>query len=227
MGVLDPEQNNLTSNIEPKRIVSAQKNTEKPCNRHLQKSFSDGRLVEEEMDSNASNTQVKPQKAVKFLQTLPPSTAVNQSEDSEVSDRDLPELAPINIQDYQRKGINTSKAVAQDCEEPDLGKTLSPLGSTSSLQDLMEATSTSAQPTPEPVKATWIERERQKKSVIVIKPKLEAGNIESKSDLKLNGSNGKSTSAASLKKVDSVTSAKTNETSTTNTATPSEDYVTA
>ena len=79
------------------------------------------------------------------------------------------------------QGINTSKAVAQDCEEPDLGKTLSPLGSTSSLQDLMEATSTSAQPTPEPVKATWIERERQKKSVIVIKPKLEAGNIESKS----------------------------------------------
>ena len=71
---------------------------------HLQKSFSDGRLVEEEMDSNVPNTQVKPQKAVKFLQTLPPSTVVNQSEDSEVSDRDLPELAPINIQDYQRKG---------------------------------------------------------------------------------------------------------------------------
>ena len=52
------------------------------------------------------------------------------------------------------QGINTSKAVAQD-EEPDLGKTLSPLGSTSSLQDLMEASS-STQPTPEPVKATWI-----------------------------------------------------------------------
>ena len=40
---------------------------------------------------------------MKFLQTLP-STGVNQSEDSEVSDRDLPELAPIDIKDYQRKG---------------------------------------------------------------------------------------------------------------------------
>lgn len=44
----------------------------------------------------------------------------------------------------------------------------------------MEASS-STQPTPEPVKATWIERERQKKSVIVIEPKIEAGNLESKS----------------------------------------------
>ena len=69
---------------------------------YLQKSFSDGKLVEDEVDSSAPNTHVKPQKAVKFLQTLP-SAGVNQSED-EVSDRDLPELAPIDIQDYQRKG---------------------------------------------------------------------------------------------------------------------------
>ena len=69
---------------------------------YFQKSFSDGKLVEDEVDSTAQNTHVKPQKAVKFLQTLP-SAGVNQSED-EVSDRDLPELAPIDIQDYQRKG---------------------------------------------------------------------------------------------------------------------------
>merc|ERR1711956_43709 len=131
---------------------------------------------------------------------------IAQSED-EVSDRDLPELAPIDIQDYQRKGINTSKAVAQD-DEPDLGKTLSPLGSTSSLQDLMESSS-STQPVQELAKTTWIERERQKKSVIVIEPNIaEATNLESKSDSKSNG--GKRSS----KKMDSVTSAsKTNETS--------------
>ena len=45
-------------------------------------------------------------------------------------------------------------------------------------------------------------------------------------DAKLNGN--KRPTSGLLKKVDSVTSAKTNETSTTNTATPvSEDYVTA
>ena len=82
----------------------------------MQKSFSDGKLVEDEQDLNGSaavsNTQVKPQKAVKFLQTLPPPPSaagqqIAQSED-EVSDRDLPELAPIDIQDYQRKGEITS-----------------------------------------------------------------------------------------------------------------------
>ena len=80
---------------------------------YLQKSFSDGKLVEDEVDSTAQNTHVKPQKAVKFLQTLP-STGVNQSEDSEVSDRDLPELAPIDIKDYQRKG----KKICQVISEP-------------------------------------------------------------------------------------------------------------
>ena len=91
-------------------------------------------------------------------------------------------IAGWSTQLFILTGINTSKVVAQD-DEPDLGKTLSPLGSTSSLQDLME-TNSSRQPVPEPVKTTWLERERQKKSVVVIEPTI-AGctNLESKSGM--------------------------------------------
>ena len=68
-------------------------------------------------------------------------------------------------------GINTSKTVAQD-DEPDLGNTLSPLGSTSSLQELMETSSSTTAVVPDAAKTTWIERERQKKSVIAKPPTL-------------------------------------------------------
>ena len=120
--VLEFDEKNSSNVIEQplhqkRSAAGPRKNSaEKPCNRHLQKSFSDGKLVEDEQNLNGSaavsNTQVKPQKAVKFLQTLPPPPSaagqqIAQSED-EVSDRDLPELAPIDIQDYQRKGEITS-----------------------------------------------------------------------------------------------------------------------
>ena len=95
--------------ISPKNAQGGERGEKPPCHRHLQKSFSDGKLVEDENNTeiSAPNTQAKPHKAVKFLQTLPPpqppiSAGINQSED-EVSDRDLPELAPIDIQDYHRK----------------------------------------------------------------------------------------------------------------------------
>ena len=102
-----------TQNVESSQKRISPKNAqggEKPCHRHLQKSFSDGKLVEDENNTeiSAPNTQAnKPHKAVKFLQTLPQpqlpiSAGINPSED-EVSDRDLPELAPIDIQDYHRK----------------------------------------------------------------------------------------------------------------------------
>ena len=107
------------------------------CNKHLQKSLSDGKLIEDDTETSPSNNVTKPPKAVKFLQTLPQNsgpglTPINPSED-EVSDRDLPELAPITSQDYERRAQLLKQTSSAD-DEPDLGKTLSPLGSTSSLQ---------------------------------------------------------------------------------------------
>ena len=162
------------------------------CNKHLQKSYSAGKLIEGD-ESSPIPSQNKPPKAVKFLQTLPsvPQQTIskaghinvglmpsNQSED-DVSDRELPELAPITSQDYERRAQLCKQNSAD--EEPDLGKTLSPLGSTSSLQDLIESSSArgSADPSNENVpkssssvpSSAWIERERQqKKSVIVSEP---------------------------------------------------------
>lgn len=186
------------------------------CNKHLQKSYSDGKLVEED-ETAAAAVNKKPQKAVKFLQAPTLPTTKEPSED-EVSDRDLPELAPITQQDYQRCIIAKNNSAD---DEPDLGKTLSPLGSTSSLQDLMECTS-SARASADSTKTTWIERERQKKSVVVIEPTT--GTVEAESEPALASSTEKAPAATSETwlRMDSVT---TNDT-TTNTVT-SEDYLTA
>jgi hypothetical protein len=200
-------------------------------NKHLQKSYSDGELLDEDGQPQ------KPQKAVKFVQEQHPlpaaASAINLSED-EVSDRDLPELAPITPEDY----IISAKQKSLDDElEADLGNTLSPLGSTSSLQDLIESSSARGSVDPghsrnHQSSSAWIDRERQQayasqdstptvrakpfesKCVTVIEPPRELTS-PSQSDKK----------QQPTQRMDSVNSAKTNETSTT-TAT-SEDYATA
>ena len=70
----------------------------------LNKSHSDGELLE---DVNAGDNVVKSKpKAVKFVQ--PPTLPSYQQSEDDVSDRDLPELAPI--EDYERiKGKVFSK----------------------------------------------------------------------------------------------------------------------
>ena len=47
-------------------------------------------------------------------------------------------------------------------DEPDLGQKLSPFGSTSSLQDLVEASSARASVDPNSQSSTWIDKERLK-----------------------------------------------------------------
>ena len=85
---------------------SAMKSAEKNKNGGslLNKSHSDGELLE---DVNAGDNVVKSKpKAVKFVQ--PPTLPSYQQSEDDVSDRDLPELAPI--EDYERiKGEVFSK----------------------------------------------------------------------------------------------------------------------
>ena len=237
------------------KVSSSSKPAEK-CSKHLQKSLSEGKLTEEPVDDpSVPHPQPKPPKAVKFLHqeeyqpsnhaTLLPVS--NPSED-EVSDKDLPELAPITNQEYQQAVLKQSQVQSQessekndeDQESVDLGKTLSPLGSTSSLQDLIESSSARGSVDPM-IKSTqssaWIERERSskktdestsKKSVVVIEPPLKVASaseaaIEAETDPTMTLAVAKQKLAPS-QRMDSVTSAKTNETSTTAT---SDDYATA
>ena len=162
--------------------------------KYLHKSLSDGKLVDDQPQ--------KPAKAVKFLQAMPPCPGA----EDDASDRDMPELAPITREECKRV-LTQQASIVQD-DEPDLGKTLSPLGSTSSLQELLESTSAAGSVPPTETatsNSTWIDRERQKKSVVVVEPPIKSEPIRMESI-----------------RMDSVTSTKTNETSAT-----SEDYLTA
>ena len=234
------------------KVSSSSKQAEK-CSKHLQKSLSEGKLTEDTVDDpSVPPLQPKPPKAVKFLhqEEYQPSNLLpvisNPSED-EVSDKDLPELAPITNQEYQQAVLQQSQSISsekndEDQESVDLGKTLSPLGSTSSLQDLIESSSARGSVDPM-IKSTqssaWIERERSskkpdesssgKKSVVVIEPPLKAmaseattaSEVETDPTIIVAVTKQK---LAPSQRMDSVTSAKTNETSTTAT---SDDYATA
>ena len=176
-------------------------------------------------------------------------------EEDDVSDKDLPELAPITTQEFQRAVLqqnsqsldspSVEKKDDQEDLESDLGKTLSPLGSTSSLQDLIESSSARGSADPMMPRNTqssaWIERERNKKpvdetsggkkSVVVIEPPLEATAAATLASEATEVVETDSTMIIAAKqklapsqRMDSVTSAKTNETSTTAT---SDDYATA
>ena len=98
---------------------------------------------------------------MKFVQ--PPTLPCSHQSEDEVSDRDLPELAPI--EDYERIKCSQVKSNQNNAGDPeeDLGSKLSPLGSTSSLQDLVEASSARASVDPNSQNSTWLEKERQKK----------------------------------------------------------------
>ena len=89
-----PHHSQGHSRPKPSRVSPSNnsKQAEK-CSKHLQKSLSEGKLTEDQAGSESS-VQTKPPKAVKF------SNQPSEAED-EVSDKDLPELAPITTQEYQ------------------------------------------------------------------------------------------------------------------------------
>ena len=74
--------------------------------------------------------------------------------EEEASDRDMPELAPICPPPIRKS--------QGDDQEPDLGTKLSPLGSTSSIQDLIESNSAGEAVSESQNTFTWTTLERQK-----------------------------------------------------------------
>jgi hypothetical protein len=84
---------------------------------------------------------------------------VPTTSEEDASDRDMPELAPICPPPPSASGL--PKPVADDLE-PDLGQKLSPLGSTSSLQDLIESNSAGEVVSESQNTFTWTTLERQK-----------------------------------------------------------------
>ncbi len=254
------------------------KHRQKEKQQQFQKSHSDGELLDEDgmpiqgSGSGSAGSRDSNKKAVKFVQ--PPmtsavsGTAFCPPSEEEVSDRDLPELAPITQKEYQQACLaqqhsqqrsqdtaaSTSSNLDDDLEK-DLGQALSPLGSTSSLQDLIESSSARASEDVDIKRtSTWLERERQQqkeaeaeiveaarppvappvlssevdgnkksksgKSVIVVEPELS----EDDHPEEQNGKAGGFLEERLNIRMDSVNSAKTNETSTTAT---SDDYLTA
>ena len=109
--------------------------------------------------------------------------AVPTSEE-EVSDRDMPELAPIcpppPQPSEQPVPAQIRKKPSQDDLEADLGQKLSPLGSTSSIQDLIESNSAGEMVSESQNSFTWTTLERQKmaKSSEFAMPEETADNLQ-------------------------------------------------
>lgn len=87
--------------------------------------------------------------------------AVPTTSEEDASDRDMPELAPICPPPPPAPSQLIQRS-QQDDLEPDLGQKLSPLGSTSSLQDLIESNSAGEVASESQNTFTWTTLERQR-----------------------------------------------------------------